>query len=142
MGRRGGPRRPSGGGGIERPPASVPGRAQVGSCADRHGRTRARAPATLVIFLSVRSLLPPPRLFGLAAPQGAETLFHCGSPFAGKGEEGRASRFWGEGSRPQAPRFLLTARPRPAEARAPGAAPLPLAEPTPALGSTPGSAEN
>lgn len=44
-----------------------------------------RAPATFVIFLSVRSLLLPPWLSGLATAQGTETQFQSGRPLGGGG---------------------------------------------------------
>lgn len=80
-----------------------------------------RAPAAFVRFLSVRSLLPP-RLSGLAAAQGTQTLFQSGRPLGAEGEVDPVG-FGGEGgSRPQAPLFLLPAHPRPPRPRLPAPA--------------------
>lgn len=75
-------------------PRGVPGREQVGSRGDRGGLFSSRGRGgggAFVIFYPVRSLLPLPRLLGLAAAQWTETCFSLGRPFLERAEDGRAS---------------------------------------------------
>lgn len=89
-----------------------------------------RAPAAFVRFLSVRSLLPP-RLSGLAAAQGTETLFQSGRPLGAEGEVDPVG-FGGEGGfASSGSAFPLARAPPPAEAQAPGSGSRPWAPAAP-----------
>lgn len=87
-----------------------------------------------VIFLSVGSLLPSSPAFWIGRRPMDQDCSSLGRPFRGEG--GRSSpSIWGRGLRPRQLPFSSSRRaPQPAEAQAPGCAPLPAGRAASAVG--------